>query len=118
MDGNLRDISGEINGYLTSANNKLQSWYGVMSCGVASPDCAKAQAIINQLAATPASCFDAVYAQTLSQLLHQSQSADVVGGQRSLTPDMRQQAQFLSGKEADWAFRLDRWVTDHGTVVR
>lgn len=112
-DDNLRDISGEINGYLTSANNKLQAWYGAVACSAASPDCAKAQAIIAQLASTPNNCFDAVYAKTLSQLLQQSDSADVIGGQRALTPPMRQQAQFLSRKEADWAFRLDRWVAEH-----
>lgn len=112
-NGNLRDISSEINGYLTSANNKLQSWYGVVACGVASPNCAEADAILAQLASTPANCFDAVYAKTLSQLLQQSTSADAIGGQRSLTPQMRQQAQFMSRRSADWAFRLDRWVTDH-----
>lgn len=114
---NLRDISGEINGYLTSANGKLQSWYGAVACGAASPDCSRADAIIAQLAGTPASCFDAVYAKTLSQLLQQSHDADVIGGQRAATPQMRQQAQFLSGKEADWSFRLDRWVSDHGATT-
>jgi len=113
-NGNLRDISGEISGYLTSANNKLQNWYGVMACSVASPDCGRAQAIIAQLAATPANCFDAVYARTLSELLRQSNAANSIGGQRALTPPMRQQAQFLAGRESDWAFRLDRWVSDHG----
>lgn len=113
-DDNLRDISGEINGYLTSANNKLQGWYGAVACSVASPDCARAQAIIAQLASTPNSCFNAVYAKTLSELLRQSNAANTIGGQRALTPPMRQQAQFLAGKESDWAFRLDRWVNDHG----
>lgn len=113
-DGNLRDISGEINGYLTSANNKLQNWYGSMACAVASPDCAKAQAIIDQLAATPANCFNAVYATTLAALLRQSNTADSIGGTRALAPPMRQQAQFLSRKSADWAFRLDRWVAENG----
>ena len=117
-DGNLRDISGEIHEYLTSANSKLQSWYGVVACSIASPDCARADAIIAQLAATPASCFDAVYAKTLSQLLQQSDDADAIGGQRALTPQMRQQAQFLTGKEANWAFRLDRWVADNGATTR
>jgi hypothetical protein len=111
---NLRDISSEINGYLTSANSKLQAWYGVVACSAVAPDCAKADAIIAQLSATPASCFDAVYARTLSELLRQSNAADSIGGTRAMTPAMRQQAQFLSGKEADWTFRLDRWVTDHG----
>lgn len=114
-DGNLRDISGEINGYLTSANNKLQAWYGAVACSVASPDCAKAQEIIAELASTPANCFDAVYARTLSELLRQSNAADSIGGTRTLTPPMRQQAQFLSRKEADWAFRLDRWVSQHSS---
>jgi len=110
---NLRDISSEINGYLTSANAKLQSWYGAVACGAASPDCARAQAIISQLAAVPANCFDAVYAKTLSQLVHQSYAADVTGGQQAVTAPMRQQAQFLSRKEADWGMRLDRWVAEH-----
>jgi hypothetical protein len=113
-DSNLRDISGEINGYLTSANNKLQNWYGTVACSVASPDCARAQAIIDQLAATPDNCFNAVYARTLSELLRQSNAANVAGGQRALTPAMRQQAQFLSRREADWAFRLDRWANERG----
>lgn len=112
-DGNLRDISGEIHGYLVSANNKLQSWHGGMTCAVASPDCERAQAIIAQLAATPDNCFNAVYAKTLSELLKQSNAANEIGSQRSLTPPMRQQADFLSAKEADWAFRLDRWVNEH-----
>jgi len=111
---NLRDISGEINGYLTSANAKLQAWYGAVACASASPDCARAQAIIAELCATPASCFDAVYARTLSQLLTQSNAADTLGGDRTVTRPMREQAQFLSAKEADWAFRLDRWVSEHG----
>ena len=61
-DSNLRDISGEINGYMVSANGKLQGWYGVIACGPVSPNCAEAQAIIAELSAQPASCFDAVYA--------------------------------------------------------
>lgn len=114
-NGNLRDISGEINGYMTSANNKLQGWYGVVACGVACPDCARAQAIIAELAATPANCFDAVYARTLSELLRQSNAANSIGGTRALTPKMREQAQFLSAREANWALRLDRWVAQHGS---
>jgi len=113
-DSNLRDISGEINGYLTSANGKLQGWYGVIACGPVSPNCAEAQAIIAELSAQPASCFDAVYARTLSQLLNQSNAADTLAGTRLVTTPMREQAQFLAGKGADWSFRLDRWVGDHG----
>ena len=116
-DGNLRDISSEINGYLTSANSKLQAWYGVVACSAAAPDCARADAIIAQLAATPASCFNAVYARTLSELLRQSYNADSIGATRAVTPPMRQQAQFLSRKGADWTFRLDRWVSDHGATT-
>ena len=112
-DGNLRAISREINAYLTSANGKLQAWYGAVACGTASPDCAEAEAIISQLATVPANCFDAVYAKTLSQLVHQSYAADVIGGQQAITAPMRQQAQFLSGKEANWGMRLDRWVAQH-----
>ena len=116
-DENLRDISREINGYLTSANNKLQGWYGVVACSTASPDCARAQAIIAQLQATPASCFNAVYAKTLSQLVQQSYAADSIGGQQAMTASMKQQAQFLSGRESDWSMRLDRWVNDHGATT-
>jgi hypothetical protein len=117
-NGNLRDISYDINSYLTSANSKLQAWYGVVACGAASPDCGKAQAIIAELSNQPASCFDAVYARTLSELLRQSNAADSIGGTRAVTPKMRQQAQFMSRNEADWAFRLDRWVSDHGSTTR
>lgn len=115
-DENLRDISREINGYMTSANNKLQGWYGVVACSTASPDCARAQAIIAQLQTVPASCFNAVYAKTLSQLVQQSYAADSIGGERAMTPKMKQQAQFLSGKESDWSMRLDRWVNEHGAT--
>ena len=53
IDHNLRDISGEINGYLTSGSNKLQVWFGTISCGSRlQPCCDKAQAIIAQLAAS------------------------------------------------------------------
>lgn len=117
-DGNLQDISGEINGYLTSANGKLQAWYGAVACSAASPDCARADAIIAQLASTPANCFNAVYATTLSQLLQQSNAADSIAATKAVTVPMRQQAQFLSDKEADWSMRLDRWVSDHGATTR
>lgn len=116
-DANLRDISGEINGYLTSANGKLQAWYGAFACSAASPDCARADAIIAQLAATPANCFNAVYARTLSQLLQQSNAADSIAATKAVTAPMRQQAQFLSGKESNWTMRLDRWVSDHGATT-
>lgn len=112
-DRNLRDISGEINRYLTSANEKLQGWYGPAACTPLSADCAKAQAIINELSCIPANCFDAAYAKTLSQLLCQSANANSIGGTQALSPQMKQQAQFLTGKEADWTMRLNRWVTDH-----
>lgn len=111
---NLRDISGEINGYLSSANSKLQGWYGVAACGAqVTPDCDRAQAIIAELSSQPASCFDAVYATTLSQLIKQSNAADTIAGSRAVTSDMQKQAQFLSAKESDWSMRLDRWVSDH-----
>ncbi|MCE5313820.1 MAG: hypothetical protein ABFD49_08965 [Armatimonadota bacterium] len=112
-NGNLRNISGEINGYLTSANAKLQRWYGNMACAQVSPDCGRAQAIIADLESQPCDCFDAVYASTLSQLLQQSRAADTLGATRAATPAMRQQAQFLASKDANWVFRLDRWVGDH-----
>lgn len=112
-DTNLRDISGEINGYLTSANQKLMSWGGAAGCGPAPMDCARVQAILAELVSTPATCFDAVYARTLSQLLTQSQAANTIGGERAVTTPMRDQAQFLASKEADWSFRLDRWVGEH-----
>ena len=115
---NLRDISSEINGYLTSANGKLQAWYGVIACTAAAPDCARADAIIAELAATPVNCFDAVYATTLSQLLRQSNAADSIAATQAVTPPMRQQAQFLAGKEANWSMRLDRWVSANGATTR
>ena len=112
-DRNLRNISGEIYDYVGSANTKLNTWYGQMACVEATPDCARAQMIINELAATPDSCFDAVYAKTLSELLRQSNTANTMGATQTVTPQMREQAQFLAEKEENWAFRLDRWVEEH-----
>lgn len=113
QNGNLRDISREIHGYMTSANNKLQGWYGVIACATASPDCARAEAILAQLAAVPDDCFDAVYARTLSELIGQNHAANQLASTRTATVQMRQQAQFLTAKEDDWQMRLDRWVNDH-----
>ena len=114
VDHNLRDISREINGYVTSASSKLQGWYGTISCGgQLQPCCDNAQAIIAELAAQPIACFDAVYAKTLSQLLQQANSGDTLGATQAMNVDMRDQAGFMNGKESDWTFRLDRWVTDH-----
>jgi len=112
-DKNLRNISGEIAGYLTSANSKMQGWYGTATCGVLGVDCGTAQAIINQLAAVPDNCFDAVYAKTLSQLISQSNSAETIAATDATSKQMRDQARFLADKESDWVFRLDRWVGDH-----
>jgi hypothetical protein len=111
-DGNLRAISREINAYLTSANGKLQTWRGAMTCDQCTGDCDRAQAIIAQLSEN-CTCFDGIYAKTLSELLHQSDCADTLGGTKAVTPQLRQQAQFLTGKDADWTMRLDRWVGDH-----
>jgi hypothetical protein len=115
-DKNLRRISREINDYLTSANAKLVCWFTAMCCGGLAADCPRAQAIIADLSAQDCACLDAVYARTLSELLRQSNCADELGGARAVTPQIRQQANFLAGKEANWAFRLDRWVTDHGCI--
>lgn len=116
-DRNLRNISGEIHGYLASANNKLAGMYGTVGCGTVAPDCSRAQAIIAELAATPDDCFNAVYARTLSELLRQNSAANTLAASRSNTTAMRNQAQFLADKESDWVFRLDRWVNDHGTTM-
>lgn len=113
-DNNLRDISREINGYYTSANAKLQGWYSAATCEPLSADCGVAQPIIDQLSSQPCECFDAVYARTLSELVRQSNAANSIAATQATTPQMRQQAQFLSEKESDWTMRLDRWVNDHG----
>lgn len=118
-DGNLRAISREINGYLKSANGKLQAWRGTMTCDCAqcAADCACAQEIIDKLSKEDCACFDGVYARTLSELISMSRCADELAGTRAITPQMRQQAQFLTGKGADWTMRLDRWVGDHTSVA-
>lgn len=112
-DKNLRDISGEINGYLTSADTKLQGWYGATACAQLTIDCTRAEAIIAELCNQPDECFDAVYARTLSELLRQSDAAETLAASQTLQPDMRAQAQFLSEKESNWTMRLDRWVSEH-----
>ena len=109
-DGNLRAISREINGYMNGAATKLQGYYGGLTCGQLSVDCGIAQAIISEF---PCDCFDGVYATTLSQLLGQARAADTLGATRAVTPGMRQQAQFLTAKEGNWIYRLDRWVGEH-----
>ena len=109
-DKNLRAISREINGYMTSANAKLAGWFGC--CAAMGADCPRAQAIIDELAQN-CDCFDGVYARTLSDLLKQSACAEDLGMARAGAGPMQQQATFLSKREADWAFRLDRWVDRH-----
>lgn len=111
-DKNLRSISGEINRYMTSANEKLAGWYG--NCAALGTDCPRAQAIINELSQQCGDCFDVAYAKTLSTLLKQSQCAEGLGEAKASAGSMQQQAAFLAEKNADWSFRLDRWVTDHG----
>jgi hypothetical protein len=108
-DSNLRAISREINGYMTSATAKLQGGFGCLTCPVA-VDCNAGQDIISQL---PCDCFNQVYATTLAQMLTQAQNADTIAAAKSTCPGLRQQAQFLSGKESNWIFRLNRWVGDH-----
>ena len=113
-DKNLRNVSGEINRYMTSANGKLAGWFG--SCAPMGADCPRAQAIIAQLSNECGECFDVAYAKTLSTLLKQSNCAEELGNVKSVTEPMKQQAGFLAKKDANWTFRLDRWVTDHGYV--
>lgn len=114
---NLRDISGEIRTRLTSANDKLASWYmGMVGCTIP-VDYSRAQVIANTLAAARGDCFDMLYAQTLSGLLQQSKDADDIAAAQSALPEMRQQAQFMSGVNGDWIFRVNRWLTDHGQAV-
>ena len=111
-DSNLRDISREINGYMTSANSKLAGWFGCRA--PMAGDCPRVQAIIAELSTQCGECFDVAYATTLSTLLKQSNCAEELGGMKAVTQPMRQQAEFLAGKTADWTFRLDRWVSDNG----
>ena len=113
-DRNLRAISRKINGYLRSANAKIECWFGATGCAPLAADCPRAQAVIAELSAQDCACFDAAYAKTLSELLRQSSCADELAGGKAVTPQMRQQAVFLAAKEANWVFRLDRWATDHG----
>jgi hypothetical protein len=110
-DGNLRAISREINGYATSANAKLACWFG--QCAAMGTDCPRAQAIIDELSQNCA-CFDGVYAATLSTLLKQSNAANDLARCQGVCGQLRQQAAFLARREADWSFRLDRWVSEHG----
>jgi len=111
-NGNLRDISGEIRDRLMGANQKLAAFYG--GCGCLTADPSRAQAIIADLYKETGQCFDVAYAKTLSALVKQSQAADEQAGVKAVNGQMKQQAQFMSDKDSDWAFRLDRWVTDHG----
>ena len=110
-NSNLRDISREINGYMTSANSKLAGWFGC--CPPMAGNCPKAHAIIAELS-TQCECFDVAYAATLSTLLKQSNCAEEIGRMKAVSQPMRQQAEFLARKTADWTFRLDRWVSDNG----
>jgi hypothetical protein len=107
---NLRDISGEIHDRLVGANAKIAAAFA--GCGCLTADLARAQAIIADLCGEK--CFDMAYAKTLSALVKQSQAADEIGGTKAVNPVLNQQAQFMTENESDWAFRLDRWVTDHG----
>lgn len=110
-NGNLRDISREINGQLVSANQKMMPAYA--GCGCLTADQTQAQAIISQLCGSSGECFDVTYAKTLSALLQQSKAADDLAITKAGDLRLQQQAQFMSAKENGWVFRLDRWVTDH-----
>lgn len=110
-DRNLRNISGDVRQRLMGANDKIATKYGL--CAPLPTDDARAQAIIAGLCGE-GDCFDMAYAKTLSELVHQSGSADELAGTRAVTPTLHKQAQFMTGQESDWGFRLDRWVTDHG----
>ena len=110
---NLRDISGEIHDRLVGANAKITAAYA--SCGCLTADLTRAQEIIAQLCNEQ--CFDAAYAKTLSALVKQSQAADGLAGTRAVNTTLQQQARFMTDRESDWAFRLDRWVSDHGYIA-
>jgi hypothetical protein len=116
-DKNLRDISGEIRTRLTSENNKLAAWYAGMGMGTIPVDYSKTQIVVNSLAAANGGCFDILYAQTLSGLLQQAKCADDIAAQKSALPEMKQQAEFMSGVNGDYIFRLNRWLTDRGQAV-
>ena len=111
-NSNLRDISGDIRSRLMGANAKLAGVFA--ACGCLTADNTRAQAIIAELCSQSGECFDVAYAKTLSALVKQSQCADELGGARAVNPVLRQQAQFMARNESNWAFRLDRWTTDHG----
>ena len=110
-DKNLRGISGEIRGRLIGANQKLAVAFS--GCGALTADATKAQAIISELCKESANCFDVTYAKTLSALVKQAQGADELAATKSMNSTIKDQAQFMTGVESDWAMRLDRWVTDH-----
>ena len=54
--------------------------------------------------------FDPAYAQKMKQ----SNCAEEIGKMKAVNQPMKQQAEFLTRKTADWTFRLDRWVSDNG----
>ena len=110
-NANLRDISGEIRGTLLSANRKLEQTFG-LSAGCI--DMARAQSIIAELSTQCGDCFNAVYARTLSALLNQSNATNQLAATRSGVPELKNHAAYMADKEANWAFRLDRWVTENG----
>lgn len=109
-DRNLRNISGDIRARLISANNKIAERYGI-PCPPPT-GAGPAQAIIAGLGC--GECVDMAYAKTLSELVKQSQAADSLAASQAVDVTLNRQGRFMADKEADWAFRLDRWVTAHG----
>jgi hypothetical protein len=116
-DQNLRDISGEIRTQLTSENVKLRDWHERMGFGVIPVDYGKVQSIVDSLCAPMGKCFDVAYACQLIGLLEQSKAAHELVAERSGTPEIRQQAEFVIRYTCDWIFRLQRWVNEKGQVA-
>jgi hypothetical protein len=110
-DRNLRNLSGDIRQRLINANNKIVERYNI--CPPLPCDTARAQAIIAGLGAQ-CECFDMAYAKTLSELLKQSNAANTLAAQRAVDPTLQRQGGFMAAHEADWSFRLDRWVAGGG----
>ena len=115
-DRNLRDISGEIRTQLTSENLKLRDWHERIGSGPAQVGYGRVQTIVDSLNEPMGKCFDVAYAQTLVGLLEQSKAAHELAAEKSGTPEIKQQAQFVVRYTCDWIFRLQRWINEKGQV--
>ena len=113
---NLRDISGEIRTQLTSENVKLDDWHSRMGGSTITVDYSRAQQIVDSLSEPTGSCFDVAYAQTMIGLLEQSKAAHQLVLDKSGTPELRNQAEFVIKYTCDWIFRLQRWINEKGQV--